>query len=225
MQATNQVGQRLAVHALAGEDTEMARGGDALLHRTDLLPHEVGQLHQENLFGVEQFQVFQRRLGGEQVEGVQPQAEIRHVGAADHLPCGGELVDGAAPGQPFIGHLDAQRDRQHRQLAQVFGNGVQILRGVDRGRRADQQDLRAQCGAHLQHGLGDVDLVVVQVAGEALEVAQHLKAGHAQAAGAHRLYGGVQPVRVADDVARRQHDLAEAGRAHLPEFGLQRAGQ
>jgi hypothetical protein len=96
---------------------------------------------------------------------------------------------------------------------------------MDRGGRADQQDLRAQRRAHLQHGLGDVDLVVVQVAREALEVAQHLKAGHAQAAGAHRLHGGLQPVRVADDVARRQHDLAEAGRAHRLELGLQRTGQ
>jgi hypothetical protein len=76
--------------------------------------------------------------------------------------------------------------------------------------------------AHVQHGLGNVHLVVVQVAREAFKVAQHLKAGDAQAAGAHRRHRGLHAVGVAHDVFGRQHDLREAGGAHGLELGLQR---
>ena len=56
--------------------------------------------------------------------------------------------------------------------------------------------------AHLEHRLGDVHLVGVQVAREPLEVAQHLEAGDPQAARAHRLDRGRLAAGVADDVGR-----------------------
>ena len=74
--------------------------------------------------------------------------------------------------------------------------------------------------AHLQHGLGDVDLVVVKVTRESLEVTQHLKTGDAQATGLDGRNGGFQPLRMAHQVARREHDLRETGFPHRLEFGL-----
>lgn len=78
---------RLAVHALAEEDAEVAR---AVVMRSST---ERISLHMKSTRCTRKIasrgpavQVVQRRLGGKQVEGVQPQAEIRHVGAADHLP-------------------------------------------------------------------------------------------------------------------------------------------
>ena len=76
-----------------------------------------------------------------------------------------------------------------------------------------------------EHRLGDVDLVGVQMAREALEVAQHLEAGDAQAALAHRPRRGRLAAGMADDVARREHDLREPGRAHRPELRLERPGE
>ena len=55
---------------------------------------------------------------------------------------------------------------------------------------------RADCFAHLQHLLGDVELVLVQGAGQAFEVAHHLQAGHAQAAGAHQAHRLIQAARM-----------------------------
>src|SRR4029077_9212101 len=60
---------------------------------------------------------------------------------------------------------------------------------------------------------------------EALEIAQHLEAGNAQPARAHRGDRGRFTLGVADDVGGVQHDLREARLAHRLEFGLQRAGQ
>jgi hypothetical protein len=75
---------------------------------------------------------------------------------------------------------------------------------------------------HLQHRLGDVDLVGMQVARQALEVAQHLEAGDAQAAGPDHPRRRLHAARVADQVVGLEHHLAEAGLAHRPELGLQR---
>ena len=52
------------------------------------------------------------------------------------------------------------------------------------------------------------------MARQALEVAQYLEAGDAQAAPAHRLDRRVRPARVAGEVVRVEHDLGEAGGAH-----------
>jgi hypothetical protein len=93
-----------------------------------------------------------------------------------------------------------------------------------RGGRAGQQHRAAQRGAHLQHGLGDVDLVVVQVARQALEVAQHLEAGDAQAAGRTACTAASSPsgwptMSRADSITWRSRPRA------WPQLGLQRPGQ
>ena len=66
--------------------------------------------------------------------------------------------------------------------------------------------------AHLEHRLGDVDLVGVQVARQALEVAQHLEAGDAQAARAHGLDRRRRAAGMAGEVAGVEHHLGEARR-------------
>ena len=63
------------------------------------------------------------------------------------------------------------------------------------------------------------------MAGQALEVAQHLKAGDPQAACAHRRNGGLHAVGVAHQIFGGQHDLGKTSFAHGLEFGLQGAGQ
>src|SRR5206468_11686504 len=65
----------------------------------------------------------------------------------------------------------------------------------------------------------------VQVPGESLEVAQHLEAGHPQAAGPHGLHRRLLAVRMANDVGGVQHDLGEARRPHRPELRLEGTGQ
>src|SRR5438876_11297967 len=42
LEPQHEIGQRTAVHTFAGEDTEMARGGDTLFERANFLPHEIG---------------------------------------------------------------------------------------------------------------------------------------------------------------------------------------
>ena len=95
-----------------------------------------------------------------------------------------------------------------------------------RGRgRAGEEHARAQGVAHVEHRLRDVDLVGVQMARQALEIAQHLEAGNPEAA---RAYGGDRSafaVRVADDVVGIEHDLREARRLHRAQLGLQRPRQ
>eukprot|EP01035_Chromulina_nebulosa_P034498 gene34498-46291_t len=78
----------------------------------------------------------------------------------DTLRIFAEMVGGQlnpATGEPFVGDTDAQRQRQHGQLAQVARNGVGVGRGV-------QQHGRAQVARHQDHLLGNVHLVAVQVA-------------------------------------------------------------
>ena len=217
-----QVGERGAVHAFPREDAEVARCRDALLRGANFLPHEVGQLHQKYLFRQKQVEIVQRRLGREDVVRVQAEAEVRRIGAADDIPGDGELADRTAPGKAFVGDVDPQRYRQHRELAQVARQRIGIGGGVRRRRRADQKHLRSERMTHLEHRLRDVDLVLVQVARQPLEIAQHLEAGHPQPASAHRPHGVVEPLRVRNDVARRQHDLRETGVANRVELGRKR---
>jgi hypothetical protein len=125
----------------------------------------------------------------------------------------------------LIGNLDVHRNRQHGQLAQVLHQRGRFVGGMHRGRRAHQQQPAVQRMAHVQHGLGDVHLVVVQMARQAFKVAQHLKAGDAQATGAHRSHCGLHAVGVAHDVFGCQHKLREAGVFHGLELGLERPCQ
>ena len=60
---------------------------------------------------------------------------------------------------------------------------------------------------------------------QSLEIAQHLKTGHAQSTGLHRSDRAAPAVLVADQVARSEHHLGEAGVANGTELGLQRPGQ
>ncbi|MNT66779.1 hypothetical protein D3C72_2048670 [compost metagenome] len=122
------------MHPFTREYTKCASGGHPFFDSLRFLPHEVGQLHQENLVRVQVFNGVQRGLRGKHVIGIQSQAEIRTVGAADYIPGRGKFVDGAPPGQALESDLDTQRQRQHGQLAQIARNGVQILRGMPQRR-------------------------------------------------------------------------------------------
>jgi hypothetical protein len=62
----------------------------------------------------------------------------------------------------------------------------------------------------------------MQVAREAFEVPQHLEAGDAQAARAHRFDRGRLAVRMPDEIGGVQHDLREPGALDRPQLGLQR---
>ena len=55
---------------------------------------------------------------------------------------------------------------------------------------------------------------MVQVPGEALKIAQHLKTGATQAAVFHGLHRCIQPARVAHQVIGLEHHLGEAGFLH-----------
>ena len=62
VEATDQLGDVRAVDALAGKDAKMARGVHSLIGRADLLPHEVGKLHEQDLLGVDLVQRLERVL-------------------------------------------------------------------------------------------------------------------------------------------------------------------
>jgi hypothetical protein len=85
------------MHALAWEHTEGACRGHAVFKGGGFVPHEVRQLHQENFVGVEVFNRIQRRVGREDVEGVDANAQVGAISATHHIPRRGELVDGATP--------------------------------------------------------------------------------------------------------------------------------
>ena len=63
----------------------------------------------------------------------------------------------------------------------------------------------------------------MQVAGQALEVAEHLEAGHAQAAALHCSDGCGDPTFVTGEIARRQHHLPESCCTDRGELLLERA--
>ena len=54
----------------------------------------------------------------------------------------------------------------------------------------------------------------MQMARQALEIAQHLEAGDAGRSRAHRFDGRVRAAGVPGKIVRVEHDLAEPGRAH-----------
>ena len=56
------------------------------------------------------------------------------------------------------------------------------------------------------------------MARQAFEVAQHLEAGDAQAARAHRLDRRVGAAGMAGEVVRVEHDLGETGGAHRAQL-------
>jgi hypothetical protein len=99
----------------------------------DLLPHEVGELHEVDLLGVHVLQRFGGRARGEAVEGVDADAEIGRIGLLDDAPRADHVVDVPAPRQAFERHLDAVRQRHHRQLAQVARDRRLLVRRVAAG--------------------------------------------------------------------------------------------
>ena len=195
--------------------------------RADLLPHEVGELHEEDLVRdrsprARRARCRWRGCGTSRCRG----RGWRGRRSATISQACGELVDVPAPGQRLVGDADAERHREHRQLAAGRARAT-------RGRRVacaevDEQassTLRAERVAHLEHRLGDVDLVGVQVARQALEVAQHLEAGDAQAALAHRAIAAASPPGWPTMSRGVQHHLREAGVAHRAQLGLERPGE
>ena len=92
----------------------MARGGNSLLDRANLLPHEIGELHQEDLLGIENIDLVERGLGRKDVKRVDADPEVGRTGSLHDVPRGREFVDRAAPRQAFVRNLDAERQRQHR---------------------------------------------------------------------------------------------------------------
>ena len=62
----------------------------------------------------------------EDVEGVEREAEVGAVGLGTISQACGELVDVPAPGQRLVGDADAERHRQHRQLAQVLDQRITV---------------------------------------------------------------------------------------------------
>ena len=60
---------------------------------------------------------------------------------------------------------------------------------------------------------------------QAFEIAQHLETGYPQPAGAHHVDSRVDALGVSRDIARRQHDLREAGVPNRRELGRQRSGK
>jgi hypothetical protein len=87
------------------------------------------------------------------------------------------------------------------------------------------QHRAAERDAHLDYRPRDVDLVLVQVARQAFEVAQHLEARDAQSAGLDFLHRGLPAGGMADEISRSQHHLAEAGLADGAQLGGQRPGE
>ena len=203
----------------------MARGVHPLLRRPGLLPHEVRELDEEDLVRVEEVEGVEAGVGGEHVERIHPEPEVRMVGGLDDFPRLGVLAHVPPPRQPLVGDADPERHREHRKLAEVAGEVRAVAGRVGRGGRADEQHLRAEGLAHAEHRFGDVDLVGVEMARQSLEVAQHLEAGRAEAALAHEAGRGRFAAGMARDVARRDHDLREARLAHRPELRLERPGE
>jgi hypothetical protein len=159
------------------------------------------------------------------VERIDPEAQVGGVRAADDVPRSAELADRAAPRQRLVRDPDPERHGEHRELAQVARDQVAVLGCVRQGRRADQQHARLELGAQREHRARDVELVLVQPAGQRLEVAQDLEPGDPQAAGAHGAARRGGAVGVRHQVARRQHDLGEPAVAHGAQLGLERTGQ
>ena len=191
----------------------------------DLVPHEVGQLHEEDLVGVE---VVERRRAASWPRSVWNESMPRpRLGASARLTTSQAVVNSLTvrpQRQALVGDLDAQRHRQHRELAQVARQRIEVV--AWHACEVDEQTSSSgapTARAHLEHRLGDVDLVVVQVAGEAFEVAQHLEAGDAQAAGLDHAHRGVRRRRGGPSGRWPEHHLAEAGLAHRAQLVGQRA--
>jgi len=121
VQALDHIGQCLAVHALSGKDPEVSGRRDALLDRTNLLPHEIGQLNQKDFLRIDQLQIVQRGVGGLHVKRIQADPQVGKIGHLHDLPSLVVLVDVSPPRQALIGHLNSQRQRQHGQLSQISG--------------------------------------------------------------------------------------------------------
>ena len=79
--------------------------------------------------------------------------------------------------------------------------------------------------AHLEHGLGNIDFVVVQVPRQAFKVTQDLKARDPKSTRIDRAHRGFKALGMRDNIACTEHDLREASVTNGFEFRLERTGQ
>src|SRR5213075_147457 len=213
------------MHALAGKDAVVARRLHPVLRRARFLPEEVGELHQEYFAGIDLFCRGDLSTVGDRMVRVDAQAEIGAVGVLDDFPRLRPEIDVPPPGKRLVGDADAERQGEHGEFLQVLLQQLGLAGRVRRIGGASEQHPRAERAAHLEHALRDVDLVGMQVAREAFEVAQHLESGDAQPARAHRGDCRRLAVGMADDIGRVQHYLREAARLDGTELRLQRSGR
>ena len=79
--------------------------------------------------------------------------------------------------------------------------------------------------AHLQHRLGDVDLVFVQVTRQTFKVAQHLETGHTQPAVLDLLHRSLPAIGVLNKIPCQQHHLRKTSIANRIQLALERTCQ
>ncbi len=205
----------------------MAGGGDALLDRLDLGPHEVGQLHQENPVGVQDVELVQRGAGGEGMwyeSKRQAQVAARRPRQMISQACGNSLID-APPGQGprkailmFIGIASmaslrrslTSASRSRRWRAPRSTSTPAAASAVQRPGTCPAWTWRCPSCSRAGGPTGPRS--------RAAPGSRVTRRPLARTAATARLHA----VRVADDVLGRQHDLREAGLAHGLELGLQR---
>ena len=164
------------------------------------------------------------RGGGRQhVKRIESKSEIAPVCTLDDVPGLRVFADMASPRQRLVRDADAERNGKRRQLREIVCDGRRIAGCMHGGRRAYEQHFRADGVTHFQHRFGDIDLVGVQVTGQALEVPKHLKAGHAQTTVLHGVDGRGDATFVTGEIARRQHHLPDTRRPARGEPLLERA--
>lgn len=81
----------------------------------------IGGLHEKDAVSRNAANGAQLRLAGEDMEGVQYQADIGVRGAAYHFPAVAVIVNMAAPGQRLIGHAQMTPRGTLAQLIVVIG--------------------------------------------------------------------------------------------------------
>ena len=93
-------------------------------------------------------------LAGQDVEGVEHQADRRVVGAAHRLPGVAVVVDVAAPGQRLEGDAHAALGGALAELVQVGGGAVDAAQRFGRDVAADHQEIAAQLLHDVELALG-----------------------------------------------------------------------
>jgi hypothetical protein len=219
----DEIGEPFAVRAFSREDAEVRRRGVLLGARADLLPHEIGQLDEEDLLRVERVDVLARRARGKRVERVDREAEVRRRGAEHDVGGDRQRLRRAARRLRLVGNADAERHGEHRELAKIACGAIRARFGVRRRRRLHDDELRADLAREREHRFRHVDLVRVELAVEPFEIAQRLEAGDAQSAFPHGAHAGRRALGMSSDVGGGDHHLAETRQADRRELALERS--